>query len=184
MTCASNRGTTPAGWPGPPSRARGRGRPPKHAAPRSASERAKALRGCRFALWKNPENLTDRQADKLAWIAKSDPRLHRAYLLKEGLRAVFAMSPDHAPESLEQWLKWARRSRLQPFIRLATTITRFRETILAAITHGLSNGLIESVNTKIRLLTRMAFGFKDPDALITLAMLSLGPHRAALPGRE
>ena len=49
----------------------------------------RALKHARYALWKNPENLTSRQAAKLAWIAKTDPRLHRAYLLKEGLRLVF-----------------------------------------------------------------------------------------------
>jgi hypothetical protein len=41
-----------------------------------------------------------------------------------------------------------------------------------------------SVNTKIRLITRIAFGFKSPDALIALAMLNLGGHRPALPGRN
>jgi transposase len=46
-----------------------------------------------------------------------------------------------------------------------------------------SNGLVESVNTKIRLLTRIAFGFKDPEALIALAMLALGGYRPGLPGR-
>jgi transposase len=56
--------------------------------------------------------------------------------------------------------------------------------ILAAIEHGLSNGRTESVNTKIRLITRLAYGFKSPDALIALAMLSLGGHRPALPNRQ
>jgi transposase len=59
-----------------------------------------------------------------------------------------------------------------------------RATILNAIAHRLSNALIESVNTKIRLITRIAFGFKNVNALIALAMLSLGGHRPALPGRN
>ncbi|MGH3399849.1 MAG: transposase, partial [Streptosporangiaceae bacterium] len=46
-----------------------------------------------------------------------------------------------------------------------------------------SNGLIESVNTKIRVITRMAFGFHHPAALIGLAMLTLGGLRPQLPGR-
>jgi hypothetical protein len=46
-----------------------------------------------------------------------------------------------------------------------------------------SNALIESVNTKIRLLTRIAFGFRSPRALIATAMHSLGGHRPILPGR-
>ena len=53
---------------------------------RVATGDARRFTRARYALWKNPDNLTDRQRDKLAWIAKTDPRLHRAYLLKEGLR--------------------------------------------------------------------------------------------------
>lgn len=52
-------------------------------------DRAKQLKNCRYALWKNREDLTDRQATKLAWIAKHNHRLYRAYLLKEQLRLVF-----------------------------------------------------------------------------------------------
>ena len=39
------------------------------------------------------------------------------------------------------------------------------------------------MNTKIRLMNRIAFGFASPDALITLAMLSLGGHKPVLSGR-
>ena len=164
--------------------ARRRGRPAATAPARPASDRAKSLKGARYALWKNPENLTDRQQVKLAWIAKTDPRLHRAYLLKEGLRVVFQMPHDQAIEALDRWLAWARRCRIEPFVKLARSITKHRASILAAIENGLSNGLIESVNTKIRLITRIAFGFRSIPALIALLMLSLGGHRPALPGRN
>jgi transposase len=53
----------------------------------------------------------------------------------------------------------------------------------ATLDHDLSNALVESTNTKIRLLTRIAFDFRSPEALIALAMLSLGGYRPALPGR-
>ncbi len=53
------------------------------------ARKAKQLKGCRYALWKNPEHLTGRQAGKLAWIAKHNNRLYRAYLLKEQFRLVF-----------------------------------------------------------------------------------------------
>jgi transposase len=144
---------------------------------------AKALKGSRFALWKNPENLTANQAAKLAWIAIADPRLYRAYLLKEGLRLIFKMPADQAAAALDRWIGWARRSRIPALVELQRKIGRHRTRILAAIEHGMSNGPVESVNTKIRLLTRRAFGYRNPDALIALAMLSLGPHTIALPGR-
>ena len=145
---------------------------------------ARALKHARYALWKNPENLTSRQQAKVAWIAKTDPRLHRAYLLKEGLRLVFQLGYDEAVEALEGWITWARRCRIPTFVDLQRRIVKHQASILAAIEHGLSNGRIESVNTKIRLITRVAFGFKSPDALIALAMLTLGGHRPTLPGRQ
>ena len=74
---------------------------------------------------------------------------------------------------LDAWLGWARRSRLAPFVKLAKTITDQRAGILAAIEHGLSNARVEQINTQIRLITRRAFGFHSPAALIALAMLSL-----------
>jgi len=148
-----------------------------------ASGHAKALKHARYALWKNPENLTGRQQAKLAWVAKTDPRLHRAYLLKEGLRLVFQLTHDEAVDALEAWIGWARRCRIPAFVDLQRRIVKHKASILAAIEHGLSNGRIESVNTKIRLITRVAFGFRSPEALIALAMLNLGGHRPVLPGR-
>jgi transposase len=162
---------------------RGRGRPPKDAPPRPASERAKGLMGTRYALWKNPENLTDKQRAKLEWVAITDPRLYRAYQLKEGLRLIFQMPHEEAVEAIDRWISSARRCRIPAFVKLQRTITAQRDAILTAIQHGLSNGRTESVNTKIRLITRIAFGFKSPDPLIALALLSLGGHRPALPGR-
>lgn len=163
---------------------RGRGRPAADAPARPASELAKGLKGARYSLWKNPENLTENQQIKLAWIATTDPRLHRAYLLKEGLRVVFQLPHDAATEALDRWISWARRCRIPAFVKLQRRIVWHRARILASIEHHLSNGLIESTNTKIRLITRMAFGFKSPQALIAMAMLSLGGHPPELPGRK
>ena len=162
---------------------RGRGRPRADAAPRPGHDRARRLKNARYALWKNPENLTDRQADKLAWIAKTDPRLHRAYLLKEGLRYVFAVKGHAGKEALDRWLSWAARCRIPAFVALGRKIRKHRAAIDATLEHGLSNALIESTNTKIRLLQRMAFGFHSAQALIGLAMLALGGFRPPLPGR-
>jgi transposase len=55
--------------------------------------------------------------------------------------------------------------------------------IHATLEQNMSNALVESTNTKIRLLTRVAFGFHGPQPLIALAMLSLGGYRPDLPGR-
>jgi len=72
---------------------------------------------------------------------------------------------------------------LPSFVDLARKITKHRAAIDAALEHNMSNALVESTNTKIRLITRIAFGFKSPEALIALAMLALGGYRPSLPGR-
>ncbi len=144
---------------------------------------AKHLKGCRYALWKNPEDLTDRQAGKLAWIARRNQQLYRAYLLKEQLRLVFQHRGDEAVAMLDDWLAWARRSQIPAFVELYHRIKKHRAGIIAAVTHGLSNGLTESVNTKLRLLTRIAYGFRSTDNLIALCLLDRGGYCPPLPGR-
>jgi transposase len=119
----------------------------------------------------------------LATIARTNAPLYRAYLLKEQLRQVFALKGQEGMALLDAWLKWACRSRLPSFVRLARSIREHRAGIDAALTHRLSNARVESVNTKLRLLTRIAFGFKFAEALVALAMLDLGGMRPPLPGR-
>ena len=138
----------------------------------------------RYALWKNPSDLTGRQRAQLDWIAKTDPRLWRAYLLKEGLRYAFAVKGKPGKIALDRWIQWARRSRIPAFVQLQRRIRTHREAIDVALDTSLSQGLIESTNNKIRLLTRVAFGFHGHEPLVALAMLALGSHPPRLPGRD
>ena len=144
---------------------------------------AAELKGTRYALWKNPENLTARQQSKLAEVERLNRPLYRAYLLKEQLRQIYRLPARKAIALLDEWLSWAQRCRLKPFVKLARTITAQREGIVAAIRHGLSNARVEAINTQIRLIARRAFGFHSPEALISLAMLKLGGLCPSLPGR-
>jgi len=142
---------------------------------------AKDLKGARFALWKNPAGLSERQQHKLAHIQQTNKPLYRAYLISQQLREIYRVSYEQAIRLLDAWLAWARRCRLPPFVKLAKTITKQRPGIEAAIQHRLSNARIEQVNTQIRLITRRAYGFHTPKALIALAMLSLGGLCPPLP---
>ena len=99
---------------------------------------AAELKGARFVLWKNPGNLTERQQLKLARVQQLNQRLYRAYLLAQQLRQIYRVPVDQAVALLDAWLKWARRCRLEPFVKLARTITEQRPGIEAAIRHGLS----------------------------------------------
>lgn len=145
---------------------------------------ARFLKGARYALWKRRDRLTDRQQLKLSRIAKINERLFRSYMLKEQLRLVFhEPDTDTAIALLKAWLAWARRCRIPAFVKLAKTITANHDGIVATLTHRLSNARVEAINTTLRLITRRAYGFHSADALIALAMLTVGGLRPPLPGR-
>jgi transposase len=148
-------------------------------------DQAAALKHTRWALLKNPPNLTGDQRATLAGIAKANGGLYRAYLLKEQLRAIFqAVALGDARALLGGWIAWAQRCRLEPFVKLAKTIKRYRALILNAVEHGLSNARSEATNTHLRLLTRRAYGYHSPEALIAMAELTRGGLCPPLPGRS
>jgi transposase len=147
------------------------------------TDQAKALKGSRWALLKNPPDLTGDQRTTVATIAKTNHPLYRAYLLKEQLREVFAAKGVQGKRLLAGWLSWAARSRLPEFVALAKTIKRFLPLIYNTLEHGVSNALSEATNTHLRLLTRRAYGYHSAEALIAIATLTRGGLCPPLPGR-
>jgi transposase len=146
-------------------------------------EDAKTIKGSRWALVKNPANQTGRQRTTIASIARTNTPLYRAYLLKEQLRMVFEAKGPRGRALLAGWLAWARRSRLPEFVALAKTITRYLPLIHNTLEHRIGNALSEATNTHLRLLTRRAYGYHSPEALIAMAELTRGGLCPALPGR-
>ena len=93
-----------------------------------------AIKNSRYALLKNPWNLTRDERNKLSEIQRDNAKLYRAYLLKESLaKALDYLQPKRAREALDYWLAWASRSRLKPFAKAARTIRKHKESILAYI---------------------------------------------------
>jgi transposase len=85
---------------------------------------ASDLKGARYALWKNPEDLTANQNAQLSMIAVTNKQLYRAYLLKEQFRQVFKLRGEAGIAMLKAWLAWASRCQIPAFVTLAKTIRR------------------------------------------------------------
>jgi len=147
------------------------------------SPQAKAVKESRWALLKNPEDLTDAQKIKLAMIAVNHPVLDRAYRLKETLRLLLKLPLAEAEAELDRWLGWVQRCRIPVFVKLGQKIKRHRQAILDTIRLGVSNARIEATNNKIKLIIRMGYGFRNIDNLIALIMLKCGGYNLSLPGR-
>jgi len=144
---------------------------------------AKDFKGARWALLKNPEDLTERQATQLAGLKRTKGGIWRAYEMKEQFRAIFAgdLTRDQAAVLLDAWCSRAQRCRLAPFVKAARTMRHRRDLILNAIEHGISNGRVEGLNNKVRLIIRRAYGFHTADAALALVMLGAGPINLQLP---
>ncbi len=139
---------------------------------RSHTPTGKWVKSTRWSLLKAPVNQTIGQLATLHEVQRENRRLYRAFLLREELRLLYHLpDPTLAPAHLDAWLTWASRSQLKPFVRLARTLREHRDGILAAIRLGLSNGRLEGLNSKIRLLSHRAFGFHSADPLIALVYL-------------
>jgi len=146
-------------------------------------EAAKRFKGARWALLKNPGDLTDEQAVTLRKIKRRGGDLWRAYALKEALRAVFAgdLSEEEVGLMLDRFCSRAQRSGLKPFVTAAKTIRKRRAGILAAVRLGVNNAQHEGLNRRVRLIVNRAYGFHSAKAALGLIMLTLGPIEHVLP---
>ena len=143
---------------------------------------AKAIKGTRYALLKHPARLKPSQAHRLALLRRENRALDRAYELKEYLATILEQArPDEADELLNQWLEWAARSRLTPFVKLARTIRKHAAGILAYLDTRMTNGPVEGINNKLRVIARRAYGFHSHRPLISMLFLCCGGIQLAPP---
>ena len=148
----------------------------------SEPEDAKALKGTRYALLKHPARLRPGEARRLETLRRKNRALNRAYELKEYLATILGQAtPDDAPALLDEWLEWAARSRLTPFVKLGRTIRKHAEGILAYLDTKMTNGPVEGINNKLRVIARRAYGFHSPGALISMLFLCCGGIELAPP---
>lgn len=159
------------------------GRPAKGETANPHQTQAKAVKNLRYALLKNPEHLSENQQAQLQFLTAANPRLYRAYLLKENLRLALKASADEITAALTKWMAWAQRCRIPEFRQLRLKIKRHFAAIVATAKHRLSNARVEAMNNKIKLVIRTAYGFRNIDNLIAMVMLSCSDVKTRLPGR-
>lgn len=135
-------------------------------------DQRRALKHTRFALLKNPWNLTTIEHTKLTDLPRTNATLYRAYLMKESFAAILDRNqPGVVRKKLEEWISWAAHSGLKPFAKAARTIAKHIDGIVAYVATGMSNGRIEGTNGKVRTITRRSYGLHSAAALIALIHL-------------
>jgi len=122
------------------------------------------LKGVRWLLLKNPENLdvSKNEPQRLAEALRLNEPLAQAYYLKEDLNQVWQQADKATAERvLDDWMRRAEASGIRRLIRFAHTLAGHRTGILAYYDYPISTGPLEGTNTKIRVMQRKAYGFRD-----------------------
>jgi len=117
----------------------------------------------RWLLLKRPENLTAKQAPKLAELLRYNLKTVRSYLLKEELQKLWTYrSPYWAGEFLDKWCTQTMRSKIEPMKKMARQLRRHRPLLLNwfRAKGQFSSGIVEGFNTKAKLTTRKSYGFR------------------------
>jgi len=126
------------------------------------------LKKTRFILLKNPWNLTPKENRRLSHLLKLNLPVVRAYYLKEEFQRFWDyLQEKRAQAHLKQWFWWATHSRLQPIIDFARLVKDHLPGLLAWTKLRISNGALEGMNNKIKLVSHRSFGFRKPDYFIT-----------------
>ena len=124
----------------------------------------KALKGTKFLLLKNRENLRDDEPAHLRALLRANRHLFVVHLLGEGLKHLWDYTYTAcASRWFEGWYRQAIHTRIEPLKRFARTMKERLDGILAHCRHPISNGVLEGINNKVKVIKRIAYGFRDMD---------------------
>jgi transposase len=133
---------------------------------KAKSEDRQLIKGQRYLILGNPENLDEDARGKLDRLLDANEAISTAYILKEQFRWLFTYKRlGWAVRALENWCEMAMASGLAPFQRLARSFGRQREKVCGFVKHGLTSGLIEGFNNLVARMVHKACGYRDLDYL-------------------
>lgn len=134
------------------------------------------LKGSRYVWTKNPENLTPKQFG--LWSALDVPSLNlktaRAYHIRLNFQEIWSLKAEAAKAFFDQWYFWATHSRLEPIIKTAKTLRAHWEGVARWFESGISNAVLEAINSLVQAAKSRARGYRSNRNLIAMAYLLAG----------
>ena len=120
------------------------------------------LKGCRWGLLKDPSRWSRKQTEKMHWLQRSNLKSARGWRVKQGLRSIYrtATRPEEAEPLLKRWCSWASRCRLEPFKKMARTVKKHWDGILAGFQNGMHNAKVEAMNRALQEARARARGYR------------------------
>ena len=130
------------------------------------------LRGTRYVWTKNAINLTARQSTVLDTLSSTNLKTARAWRMRLAFQEIYAQpTREWAEIFFDKWISWAKRSRLEPMKAVARTMEKHRDGILAWFDSGISNALIEGINSLVQAAKAKARGYRNSKTLKAVTYL-------------
>ncbi|QGT77397.1 ISL3 family transposase [Guyparkeria halophila] len=124
----------------------------------------RAVKRSRWLLLRNRVNLDGRQQERLDTLLEANAPLMTVYVLKEQLKEIwYAPSEDEARSRWEDWKALVDQSAIKPLKHFASVLGRYLHGIVASATHRLNTSVLEGMNNRIKVIKRMAYGYRDTD---------------------
>lgn len=125
----------------------------------------KQLKGLRYVLLKNRQNLTEQEKKRLEKLKESHPKLYFLWELRQDLHDWYEVRtiPEFAHVTLTQWIDRARQLEMNALNKFCETLERWKDEITNFFEHRITSGFVEGMNSKIRVLKRIAFGIPNYD---------------------
>ena len=141
------------------------------------------LKNSRYLWLKHPQRLTARQQERLEDLRMNRQHLKtvRAFQIKLAFQELYDQPPALAEAFLKKWYFWATHSRLPAVIDAARTIKRHWNGVLRWFATGISNGVLEGINSLIQAAKARARGYRSDRNLITMVYLIAGKLDMRLP---
>lgn len=133
------------------------------------------LVGLSHAILYGAENVPARHEPSLAQLKASDLRTAKGYALKENLRRCWHHRLEStARQHFTSWIRWAKRSALSPFVKVAKMIEGHLENIISYFRHPITNGPQEGMNAKLMSVLRAARGYRTHETFRMAALFFMG----------
>jgi len=129
---------------------------------RGADEKTKQpLKGIRWAIAKDPKNLTQGDRRALGQALKASPELRTMYRLKKQFLSIYWVKTRKPLRQMRKWMQRALATGLKHLAKFVQTLKNWWEEITAYFRTGLTNAGSEGLNTTIKMVTRRAYGFRN-----------------------
>jgi transposase len=129
----------------------------------------------KYTWLRNPENSDLNQNAFFERMKRVAVRTSRAWALKEQAMCLWHYATrTWARKGWKAWISWAKRSRLEPMKRVASTVESHLEGILNAVVLKATNAASESINARIQRVKRMACGFRNRERFRNAIYFHLG----------